>query len=127
MAKEIARPRRTSVNGTRSILGLTGKEPGFEYRIVNDEGDRVAQFQGMGYEIVSDANLRVGDRRVANPTAEGSPVQVSVGGGVSGYVMRIKSEWYAEDQAAKAAQIDEQEKALQARSESDYGKLQISK
>ena len=35
------RVKRTPING-RNILNVTGKEPGYEYRFVNDVGDRVA-------------------------------------------------------------------------------------
>lgn len=120
--------RRTPINGVRNILTVQGKEPGYEYRVVNDEGDRVAQFESMGYEIVTDQTIKVGDRRVANPTKEGSAVQVSVGGGVKAYVMRIKKEFYDEDQAAKQVRVNEQEADMKktARNSADYGKLEIS-
>ena len=57
------KPRRASINGTRNVLTVSGKEPGFEYRIVNDDGDRVSQFEEMGYEVVKDSGIKVGDRR----------------------------------------------------------------
>ena len=82
--------RRTSINGTRNVLNISGKEPGWSYRVVNDVGDRIEQLKEIGYEIVEDSKVQVGDRRIANPTKEGSPVKVSVGGGVQGYVMRIR-------------------------------------
>lgn len=120
--------RRSSVNGTRNVLNITGKEPGFVYRVVNDVGDRIEQLKAIGYEIVEDSKIQVGDRRVANPTKEGSPVQVSVGGGVQGYVMRIKQEWYDEDKAKKDAHVDAIERGLvrEAKEQSDYGKISVS-
>lgn len=123
------KPRRMNVNGTRNVLTVTGKDPAYEYRVVNDDGDRISQFEEMGYEIVKDQNIRVGDRRINNPTKEGSPIQASVGGGMKAYVMRIKRDWYEEDQAAKAAKIDETEKGMvrEAREKSDYGKITLSK
>lgn len=126
MAKE--RTRRTSINGTRNVLSVEGKEPGFEYRIVNDDGDRISQFQEMGYELVADKTVKVGARRVANPTAEGSPIQVSVGGGQKAYLMRIRSDWYKEDQEAKQKQVDETVASMKkdAATNADYGKLQIT-
>lgn len=122
------RVRRSSVNGGRNVLRVEGKDPDFEYRVVNDTGDRIAQFEARGYEIVSDKTVKVGDRRVANPTAEGSPVQVSVGGGQKAYLMRIKKEWYEEDQKAKQETITETEQAMKRDSakNADYGKIQIS-
>lgn len=126
MAK-VERTRRTPINGQRNILSVDGKDPSYEYRIVNDTGDRVAQFEQQGYEIVSDRTVKVGDRRVANPTAEGTPVQVSVGGGQKAFLMRIKKEWYDEDQKTKQNQVNESEAAMKRESaaNADYGKIEI--
>lgn len=119
--------RRTSINGTRNVLNISGKEPGFVYRVVNDVGDRIEQLKAIGYEIVEDNNVQVGDRRIANPTKEGSPVKVSVGGGIQGYVMRIKQEWYDEDKAKKDAHVDNIEKGLvrDAKDKTDYGNIKV--
>jgi hypothetical protein len=119
--------RRTPISGSRNVLTVQGKEPGYEYRIVNDTGDRISQMEDAGYEVVQDQNITVGDRRISNPTKEGSPVKVSVGGGQQAYVMRIKKEWYEEDKAAKAARVDEIEKGTlrEAKQNSDYGKITI--
>lgn len=121
--------RRTSINGTRNVLNISGKEPGWSYRVVNDVGDRIEQLKEIGYEIVEDSKVQVGDRRIANPTKEGSPVKVSVGGGVQGYVMRIRQEWKDEDQAKKDARVDKIEQGLvrDAKEQSDYGKITVGK
>ncbi len=122
------KPRRTSISGTRNVLTVSGKEPGFEYRVVNDDGDRISQFEEMGYEVVKDQNIKVGDRRIASPTKEGSPVQVSVGNGMKAYVMRIPKDWYDEDQAAKAKHVDDIERGTlkEAREAADYGKVSVA-
>jgi hypothetical protein len=44
------RVRRTPINGTRNVLNVKGKDPDSEYRVVNDIGDRIQEFQEMGYE-----------------------------------------------------------------------------
>ena len=123
------KPRRSSVNGTRNVLTISGKEPGYTYRIVNDVGDRIEQLQDIGYELVKDDNIRVGDRRIANPTKEGSPVKVSVGGGIQAYVMRIKDQFVEEDNKAKAANYDrlEQGTVRDAKEGSDYGSLKVER
>lgn len=123
------RARRTPINGTRNRLNVRGQEPGFVYRIVNDVDDRVQTFQEMGYEIVTDKAVTVGDKRIANPTQEGSPVKVSVGQGIQGYVMRQKKEYYDEDQATKQRAVDELEGSMhkEAKGEGFYGKLKISR
>ena len=122
------KPRRTIINGTRNVLTVSGKEPGFEYRIVNDDGDRISQFEERGYEIVKDQNIKVGDRRIANPTKEGSPIQVSVGGGTKAFVMRVPKEFFDEDRAAKDKHIDDLERGTlkEARESADYGKVSVA-
>jgi hypothetical protein len=121
------RVRRTPV-GVRNVLTVGGKDPAFEYRIVNDTGDRVEQFRAAGYEVVSAKDVTVGDRRVNAASAEGSAASVSVGAGVKGVVMRINKEWYAEDQARKQADVAQTEAATKADAlNGTYGKLDISR
>ena len=123
--KTTTRPQRTSL-ANRSVLSVKGKEPGFEYRIVNDVGDRVEMFKSMGYEVVADDSVQIGERRIANPSREGSPVQVSVGGGTKAFLMRQKQEWFKEDQATKEARLKDQEQAMRADATAGmYGKLKI--
>lgn len=127
--KTSERTRRTPINGTRNRLSVRGKEPGYVYRIVNDTEDRITSLQEMGYEMVTDSNVSVGDKRIANPSQEGSPVKVSVGLGTQAYVMRQKQEFFDEDQAAKAARNNELEAGMKkdAAAAGFYGKLDISK
>lgn len=121
------RVRRTPV-GVRNVLTVSGKEPGYEYRIVNDTGDRVEQFKSAGYEVVSAKDVTVGDRRVNAASAEGSAATVSVGGGSKAVVMRIKSEWYEEDQHRKQSDVDQTEAATKADAlKGTYGKLDINR
>ena len=123
------RPKRTPIN-KRDILSVKGKEPGYHYRIVNDTGDRIADLQDRGYELVDAKDVRVGDKRVNSAAPEGSKAQVSVGGGQKAFVMRIKQEWFDEDQTAKQDEIKKLEQSMlqQALSQNDLrnGKLEIS-
>jgi len=125
--KETTRTRRTPINGTRNRLNVRGQEEGYVYRIVNDIDDRVQSLQEMGYEIVTDKGVTVGDKRIANPTQEGSPVKVSVGQGIQAYVMRQKKEFFDEDQLAKAERVNELENSMKrdAKDSGFYGKLKI--
>ena len=118
------RPTRTPV-GRRNILSVKGKEAGYEYRIVNDEYDRIDAFKEAGWEVVSNSDVSVGDKRVGNSTTPGSAAQVNVGGGNKAVVMRIKKEWYDEDQATKQTQARELEKSTRqdARNGADYGDI----
>ena len=114
---------RASINGTRNIMTVKGKDPDFVYRFVNDDEDRVAEMQERGYEIVTH-DVQVGDKRVATPKKEGAPVQKSVGQGKKAYLMRIKKEWYEEDAQAKAEQVDALDKAIKG-TVADYGKIEM--
>ena len=127
MAGKAQRTQRTPL-ANRSVLGIKGKEPGYVYRIVNDTGDRVASFQEQGYEIVTDSSITIGDRRVGKASSDGSPVQVAVGNGIDGYLMRIKEEYYKEDQAYKEQKLSELEQSMrkEAKDISDYGNLKIT-
>ena len=128
MKDRAQRVSRAPINGTRNVLTASNKEPGFTYRFVNDEGDRVQTMQERGYEVVTDKTIKIGDARVATPSAEGSARVASVGGGVKAVLMRIKDEWYQEDQALKQAEIDEVEKSLKRTNlEGSYGQIEIGR
>ncbi len=122
----VQRVKRTPLNG-RNVLTVSGKEPGYVYRIVNDAGDRIAQFLDAGYELVEANAVRVGDKRVNAATPEGSKAQVSVGKGDKAFVMRIKQEWYDEDQQAKQVYNNQLEQSIKqtASQAADYGKVTI--
>lgn len=126
MSRDIKRPQRAKVNGQRNVLNVTGKDPEFQYRIVNDTGDRISSLQEQGYEVVTDSKVKIGERRIANPTQEGSVVAASVGGGVKGVLMRIKKDWFQEDQDAKQQRVAQTEISMkQQAKEGMYGKLDI--
>jgi len=121
------RVRRSPV-GVRNVLTVNGKDPNFEYRVINDTGDRVQQFLDAGYEVCKASEVRVGDKRVNGTSPEGSVAQVSVGGGQKGLVVRIKKEWYSEDQEAKLQNVDATEAATKERAlNGTYGKYEVSR
>ena len=129
MAREIT-PKRTErkslfQRGPQSVAG--DKDPNFVYRFVNDTGSRISNFQSAGYEFVEDSELKVGDSRVLDPSDLGSAKRVTSNDGTVSYLMRIKKEYYEEDQAAKAALNDETERAMKRDAAQDrYGSLKIT-
>lgn len=129
MAREIQkRAVRKSLfqRGPQSIVG--DKDPNFIYRFVNDTGSRVANFQAAGYELVTDETLSVGDSRVSDASDIGSAKRVTSNDGTISYLMRVKKEWYDEDQAAKTAQIDETEQAMKKdAAQGMYGSVKVSR
>lgn len=128
MARLPTRVKRTPIGGKRNVLSMKGGDTeNFHYRIVNDIGDRVAMFQQQGYEIVADDSITIGDRRIANPMKEGSPIKVSVGNGAQAYLMRQKKEFFTEDQQEKQKHVDLTEGAIKAEAKkvADFGKLSL--
>lgn len=111
----------------RGPLSVRGKESGYQYRIVNDIEGRVEQFQEVGYELVADKDVSIGDKRVDKASPIGSVKQFHVGGGVKGVLMRQSDANYAEDQAAKEAVIANQENAYKKTALNDYGSVKISR
>lgn len=121
------RVRRTPV-GRRNVLTVSGKEPGYHYRVVNDVGGNVQRFLSAGYEFVDANDVTIGDTRIGAPSATGSKAEAHVGGGTKAFVMRIKEEWYKEDQAAKQTHADALEAATKEKAlDGNYGKLEISR
>ena len=122
-----SRVKRTPI-GTRNVLTVAGKDPNYAYRIINDSGDRVQEFLDAGYELVNNDSVKVGDKKVNKTSSEGSVSQVSVGQGQKAFVVRIKKEWYEEDQAAKQLRVDELENSTKAKAlDGTYGKLEITR
>jgi hypothetical protein len=117
-----SRISRTPV-GQRNVLTVSGKDPDYEYRIVNDTGDRIATFQDAGYELVEASSVRVGDKRVNSPTPQGTKAQVSVGQGDKAFVMRIHKDLYKEDQEAKLQRVRQLEETIKTPSGGDYGSV----
>jgi hypothetical protein len=122
------RVSRTPV-GVRNVLTVRGKEPGYEYRIVNDDSDRIEQFKAAGYEVVLAKEVTIGDKRVSATSPEGSAASMSTGGGTHGVLMKIKTEWYQEDQKAKQIRVNELESSTkqEAIDGSNYGKLEVTR
>lgn len=120
------RAKRTGL-GQRNVLSVEGKDPEYEYRIVNDSGDRVLRLQEQDWEICEASELQIGDRRLGSTTSTGttgSKAEVSVGGGMKGYAMKKRKIWHEEDQAAKQEYVNATEAATKQDAQSgNYGKV----
>lgn len=117
------RVKRTPLT-VRNRLSVKDKEPGYVYRIVNDVDDRIEQFIEQGYEIDQKNAGKVGDKRVDTASGLGSVPSFSVGQGTKAVVMRIKQEWYDEDQRVKQAYVKSTEETLSKDSKADYGAIE---
>ena len=104
-APQAVRRRRGAFNGTTPKLSVTGDIPGYHMRIFSDSENRIELALDDGYEFVRPSEItgvsenvvsRNGDlgdriRFLVNPRASG-PMQY-------GYLMKIRQEWWEEDQA----------------------------
>jgi hypothetical protein len=121
----VARPDRSKPTrvkfADRNRISFDGMEPGYHYHVFTDVPGRLEKMQDIGYEFV-ESDQQIGDYRVAEGSKMGKAVSKSTGGGQRGYLMRIKQEFYDEDQAAKAKRVDAVEAALKpAKAKEEYG------
>lgn len=123
-AGQPVRPKRIPVSGNRDILTVSDKDPNYVYRWVVDENNRIERFKAGGYETVVD-QLKVGEESVASGSQLGSAVTKYAGGGKTLVLMRIPTEWYDEDQAAKQQSVDASEAEIYetTRKEGFYGQF----
>lgn len=109
------RKRRNVFNGTEAKISVQAQIPGYHLHVFTDAGGRIQQAMDNGYEFVRPDEVggvsenvisRNGDlgeriRYLVNPRADGTDQY--------GYLMKIRQEWYEEDQAelqAKNNRID---------------------
>lgn len=128
--KKTIRKKRVPIAGNRDILTVHNKEDGFVYRWVNDTDGRISKFKAAGYEQVDARDIEVGEQDVKQASQLGATVTKGVGKGTNAVLMRIEEEYYKEDQAAKALQVDATEETLNENlNELDgkYGGIQIKR
>jgi hypothetical protein len=109
------RKRRNVFNGTEAKVSVRTQIEGYHLHVFTDTGGRIQEAMDSGYEFVRPDEVggvsenvvsRNGDlgeriRYLVNPRAEGTEQY--------GYLMKIRQEWYEEDQAelqAKNNRID---------------------
>jgi len=113
------RPQRVPV-GQRNVIKYA-PIPGYRLRIVNDVEDRLDVFKAAGYEVVTgkDYGETVGDPDCADPKKLGSAITKHVGLGRTGVLMKIKEEYYQEQQAIKQREVNEVEATMQESAEKE--------
>jgi hypothetical protein len=109
------RKRRNTFNGTEAKISVRQQIDGYHLHVFTDSGSRIQEAMDSGYEFVRPEEVggvsenvvsRNGDlgeriRYLVNPRANGTEQY--------GYLMKIRQEWYEEDQAelqAKNNRID---------------------
>lgn len=123
----VGRVRRSPL-ANKGKLSVSRKDPEFEYRFVNDEGDNVTDKIDRGWEPVLKSETVVGDKRVDSAASEGALATVTVGQGKKAILMKIPKGWYEEDQAIKQQEVDRTETATKAEAlDGHYGKIEITR
>jgi hypothetical protein len=97
------RARRGVFNGTTGKLKVYGDIPGYHLHILNDSPGRIEEALSAGYEFVSPSEIGgVANNVTSKNTDLGDKVRFLVGtqdsGGLYAYLMKIRQEWYDEDQ-----------------------------
>lgn len=96
--------------GVQRLKLQASQRPGFVRRWVNDDGARTQMALQGGYEFVRlDGQATTTDpgqavSQIVGKTEGGTPLRA--------YLMEIREEWYAEDQATKQESIDATEKQI---------------
>lgn len=114
------RARRNVFNGTSQKLAVHGEIPGYHLHIFNDVPGRIEEALSAGYEFVSPDEIGgVASGVVSRNSALDDKVRFLVGsdgagGGLYGYLMKIKQEWFEEDQAAIQSRNDVVDAAIRA-------------
>ena len=111
------RPNRTRIPMfKRDRISFGNMDPNYQYRVFNDKDDRIQAALQAGYEFVESAQ-EIGERDALDSSKLGAHVSKPVGGGVTGYLMRIPKEYYEADQKEKQKQIDELEASTKPKRE----------
>lgn len=130
-SKRSTRVKRTPLSGGRDILTVEGKDPNYVYRWILDKDNRINQAIEGDWMIVKDEDLTVGDKAIKNSTdGSSSAVTKDVGAGRTCYLMKIKKEFYTDDQDTKQARIDRAEqdmkRELNKGGDGTYGSVKFS-
>lgn len=126
------RPDRTPLHDQKDKINIKEMDPNYHYRWVTSNNptdpDRVERFKRGGYEVVG-GNVKVGDSTVEDLTTRSSgAVERYMGQGQKAVLMRIRRDWYEEDQAAKQKEIDALEQQMKREALQDrYGRFSIER
>jgi len=120
---KVERPRerkRGVFNGTQGKLQVGNEIPGFHLHIFNDTPGRIQNATENGYEFVHPSEVGgVMENVTSRNTDLGDKVRFLVGAGEKGepmyaYLMKIKEEWWLEDQAELQKKNDKTDAAIRS-------------
>jgi hypothetical protein len=116
-ADRTTREKRSSFNGTEGKLRISREIPGYHTHIFNDSPGRIEQALDVGYEFVSPDEVGGTATNVTSRNTDiGDKVRFLVGVVDNqpqyAYLMKIKQEFYDEDQAVLQAKNDLTDEAI---------------
>lgn len=110
---------RVPLGGLRQKLAVPDrlKDSAHNFRIFNDNGARLQEALDAGYEFVYDKGTDDADEYKGTKDGIGTKVSYHVGPGpdgkpMKGYLMKIRKDWYEEDQAEKQKIVDDIDRAI---------------
>lgn len=124
-----ARPKRVPV-GSRPRIQVNGKNPNFEYRIVNDTPGNIALYLNNGWQTCTNDEVDTGNFRAEQASEVGSLAYFIVDGGtgMKGYVLKISKDEYREIQEAYEAENQAVEQTLRPNfNDGEYGSVKIDR
>lgn len=111
---DTGRNSRVPLGVARAKLSVPQRQ-GYVRRWVNDTEGRLMQAEQGGYQFATDQSLQIGAVDVDNVNRDlGARISrvVDKSTGQKAYLMEIKEEFYAEDQAAKVRQVAEKDRLI---------------
>lgn len=123
------RPKRVPI-GMRPKLAVHGKDPNYEYRIVNDDPGRIALMQSQGWLLCTNDEVDTGNFRAEQVSEVGSLAYhiVDSKSGLKGYVMKITKEEFQEIQDAYESETSALEQTLRPNyKDGEYGNIIIDR
>ncbi len=112
--EDAGRNSRVPLGVARAKLSVPERK-GYVRRWVNDTEGRLMQAEQGGYQFATDQSLQIGAPDVDNVNRDlGARISrvVDKSTGQKAYLMEIKSDFYAEDQQAKANKIAETDRLI---------------
>lgn len=115
-ARSTRQSNRVPVGGQRQRLSVEDKDENYVYRWVNDEAGNVDKYLQGGYEFV-ESDTKVGEDQPDHGQPVDKTVSTSVGRtrystNGTAYLMRIRREYYDEDQEEKRKERRETKRAM---------------
>ena len=101
---KVEQKKRVPFGVPRAKLTVANQIQGFHLHVVNDEGGRISQAMEGGYEFVLPAEVGSDSKESHVKWLVGKQED---GSALFGYLMKIREDWYEEDQKAVNATQDQ--------------------